>query len=285
MSPDTRPKTIEVTRAEFYNQVWSIPMSKLAKKYGLSDVALAKKCKKHNIPRPSRGWWAQKQAGYRVRQIPLPKGDDITIVITPSTENTIFRDKARKDCRLKRIAKIPVPAQITNPHPLITQSAPLQSAKLDDNQRLLPDERCLDIRVSPANLTRAFLIMDTLIKALTSMGYAVSVSEGQTKVQIDKTFITIGLSEELARRRLRAKNHDLQGHYDFGYRLYAKTPTPSGGFCLSIKDAPKDPWPAYRTNWRDTESQKLEECLNSFIYGLVKVATIRKQQEEQKESS
>ena len=72
----------QITRKELYKQVWAEPMSKLARKYGLSDVGLAKICKKHNIPRPPRGYWAVKAAGYDARQLPLPPGDDVTIEIT-----------------------------------------------------------------------------------------------------------------------------------------------------------------------------------------------------------
>jgi hypothetical protein len=53
---DTRSNGIEVTRQALYDQVWSTPMTKLAKEYGISDVALAKICKKLNVPYPQRGY-------------------------------------------------------------------------------------------------------------------------------------------------------------------------------------------------------------------------------------
>ena len=73
-----------ISRTELYNQVWEIPMMNLAKQYGLSDVGLAKICKKHNIPRPPRGYWARKAGGYNMKRLPLPKGDDVAIEISPS---------------------------------------------------------------------------------------------------------------------------------------------------------------------------------------------------------
>lgn len=65
-------KIISLKRTELYNQVWSKPMTKLAKEYGLSDVGLAKICKKINIPRPPVGYWMKLQAGKNVKQTPLP---------------------------------------------------------------------------------------------------------------------------------------------------------------------------------------------------------------------
>ncbi len=46
----------ETTRAEFYELVWSRPMTKVAEDFGLSDQGLAKICAKHSIPRPPRGY-------------------------------------------------------------------------------------------------------------------------------------------------------------------------------------------------------------------------------------
>jgi hypothetical protein len=51
-------------------------MQRLAKQFNLSDVALAKRCRKLNIPVPGRGYWARKTAGQRVRVTPLPKARD-----------------------------------------------------------------------------------------------------------------------------------------------------------------------------------------------------------------
>ena len=53
----------QITRKELYAQVWSTPIRTLAANYGLSDVGLAKICKRLAIPRPPRGYWAKIQAG------------------------------------------------------------------------------------------------------------------------------------------------------------------------------------------------------------------------------
>lgn len=72
------------SRREFYELVWSKPMTHLAKELGVSDVALHKVCRKHAIPNPPAGWWAKKAAGKKVQQIVLPEkaGDDRAGVIT-----------------------------------------------------------------------------------------------------------------------------------------------------------------------------------------------------------
>ncbi|WFU25128.1 hypothetical protein QA649_02440 [Bradyrhizobium sp. CB1717] len=62
----------EFTRKELYDLVWSQPMRTMAASLGISDVALAKHCKKADIPVPERGYWARKQAGKPTVQIALP---------------------------------------------------------------------------------------------------------------------------------------------------------------------------------------------------------------------
>jgi hypothetical protein len=60
------------SRQELYDLVWSEPMKKLAPRFGLSDVRVAKICRKADIPLPERGYWAQLQAGKTVFKRPLP---------------------------------------------------------------------------------------------------------------------------------------------------------------------------------------------------------------------
>jgi hypothetical protein len=55
-------------REEIYKAIWAEPIQHVAKRYNISDVGLAKVCKRLNIPRPGRGYWAIKTAGK-----PLPK--------------------------------------------------------------------------------------------------------------------------------------------------------------------------------------------------------------------
>lgn len=64
--------SIVVTRTELYDRVWAEPIQKLSSEFGLSDVGLAKLCRRHNIPVPPRGYWAKKQAGKKVQQPALP---------------------------------------------------------------------------------------------------------------------------------------------------------------------------------------------------------------------
>ncbi|MFB9969838.1 hypothetical protein ACFFMP_07265 [Pseudoroseomonas cervicalis] len=73
-----------VTRQELYDLVWSEPLTKLAGRFEISNVALAKACDRMAVPVPPRGYWARKAVGktdVRPKLPPRPPGlDDETVV-------------------------------------------------------------------------------------------------------------------------------------------------------------------------------------------------------------
>jgi len=60
------------TREELHELFWSAPPLTVAEKFGVSDVALAKTCRKLKIPLSGRGYWAKKAAGKPVHHQALP---------------------------------------------------------------------------------------------------------------------------------------------------------------------------------------------------------------------
>ena len=63
---------VTLTREESYDLVWSEPTQVLAHRYGISDVALAKWCRRLRIPKPGRGYWQRKRAKKRLTRPPFP---------------------------------------------------------------------------------------------------------------------------------------------------------------------------------------------------------------------
>ena len=60
-------------REELYEKVWTLTMQKVAKEYGVSDVAIGKVCRKLYIPVPGTGYWNKKAANQPVEpRPPLP---------------------------------------------------------------------------------------------------------------------------------------------------------------------------------------------------------------------
>src|ERR1051325_5630353 len=202
-----------MTRLELYNLIWSTPTSQLSKTLGYSDVGVAKICRKHNIPRPPRGYWAKKQAGQTPRQIPLPDPSN-NAVIELRVPNMNQPEAPKERTKVDR-PPIKVAESLRGCHELVSlANQELQGAETNDNGMLvLPTGRILDVRVSKGTLRRALLIVDAILKACEASNY--SVPRGPA-VTIQDAKISFGIVERLETREEQPKEHDLDGHYDFG---------------------------------------------------------------------
>ena len=79
--------TLRYERAKLYEEVevWAEAVTKVAKRYGISDVALRKICRKLAVPLPPLGYWAKLAAG---KKLPTPRlsthsGPDVSGDINP----------------------------------------------------------------------------------------------------------------------------------------------------------------------------------------------------------
>jgi hypothetical protein len=73
----------EIAREELHQLVWSKPTRIAAKEFGLSDVGLAKICRKLGIEKPPLWLWAKVASGVRATKLQLgplqmdaPEGGD-----------------------------------------------------------------------------------------------------------------------------------------------------------------------------------------------------------------
>ncbi len=57
-------------REKLYEEVWKEPVLIVARRYGVSDVALAKAYRKLAVPLPPRGYWARVRAGWKAAPPP-----------------------------------------------------------------------------------------------------------------------------------------------------------------------------------------------------------------------
>ena len=70
--PELKPLAKSFIREQLHEAIWTTPCVKLAAELGISDVALAKTCRRLGIPRPPRGYWARVAAGEKTRSEQLP---------------------------------------------------------------------------------------------------------------------------------------------------------------------------------------------------------------------
>jgi hypothetical protein len=200
-------------RDELYEEVWATPMQTLAKKYGISDVGLAKICRKLSIPVPGRGYWARKEAGQKVERAALPQIKERIVLEKPTPrpeppkpDNFATPEEAAQLERLAQKTGEFFLKRGSLSHPLIVQARTvLKNADASDHKILWTRESCLDIRVSKASLDRALRFMAGLICAIEDAGFNVSIEadrqekRDQTVAKIHGQTIRFGLTEKVDR--------------------------------------------------------------------------------------
>jgi hypothetical protein len=154
----------------------------------VSGVAVAKWCRKLNVPRPGRGYWARKSAGRRVKQLPLPdaRNKEQEYVNRPQPRERRHAPPARIPGLDLFEKPIPVPELSDPEHPLVARTRrTLADAGTQKRGIIHPrDRKGLGVEVGEANVERALLIMNALITALERAGFAVEISatlDGEAK--------------------------------------------------------------------------------------------------------
>lgn len=171
-------KGITLTRKELFDAVWSTPLSTLAGEYGISDVAIRKKCVKYKIPTPGRGYWAKKVAGKKVK---TPKfsvvGYNPKINIRARQNNTLMKAVARNS---KRDNKKSIPDKLRNPIEFVkdTQLALKDAYKDWDGYLWLKGARSLEVKVTRNSMNWALTVYDAILKELRKSGYKLQYGNG-----------------------------------------------------------------------------------------------------------
>jgi len=178
-----------LTRKQIYDAVWSAPMRDAAKKFGISDVALGKICRKLGVPRPKQGYWLRRSVGQTPAEAPLPPteaGQPTEHVgqrwRDPERSATHARgqgegDRPGEPAREVIVEEpIEIPATLDHAHRLVRQTAAVHRRPSSHRYYGTDDSvRCLDLSVSAAALDRALRIMDGLLRAFEFKGMAVHV--------------------------------------------------------------------------------------------------------------
>lgn len=178
-------------REKLYQEIWEEPVTKVAGRYGVSDVMVAKVCRKLSIPLPGRGFWARKAAGQALKKAPLPKLKEVPVI----HRNKAVGDAAPRgsqpptpeptDTEYIRIREvesrsISIDAFERQHKLVILAENRLSGAKADRDGILQPrgSGPILDLRVSAGTLDRALKIMNAILLTLEGQKFPMSVDGG-----------------------------------------------------------------------------------------------------------
>jgi hypothetical protein len=277
-------ETVVHTREDLFARVWAEPVVQVAKRMGISDVALAKICKRMAIPLPGRGYWARKAAGYASSRPRLraPSADTpLTYTEHRRVGESIEADSEVRDEVRRQVQQGPpvlVPDTLLDPHPLIVRTAAIMPRGQRALDTILLRRRCLDVSARGDALDRALRIMDTVLKAVESRGYTVEVTapvkptgeprslgaESRTLVHIGDSAVQIGINEVVEKIPLPLPEpRKPRTPYEYiprPKRQYEYRPT--GRLTLRIKNAALRGAPEM---WSDRKGKKVEDYVNDFV--------------------
>jgi len=293
------------SREEFYDLVWSKPMTHLAKEFALSDVALHKVCKKHGIPNPPLGWWAKKAAGKPVKQTPLPAlkgggGSRITIASGELRPEPELIATARENARLLASTIDAEGEPATNP--IVERTvAKLRKAKPAPVTGLASVELpgIIKVEVAPASADRLELVLNRIAAAGAAMGIKIVRTEKAVAFECDGAVIGFSviettkrekhiltekeLAEEAAWRKKSEKRWSAKRNswddldFDFTRPRFPEWDYhPTGLFSFELEHfyfLGSSP----RRSYRDAKVQRLENMAVDIAVGIVVLAAARKE--------
>jgi hypothetical protein len=218
-----------VTRDELYEKVWSQPMVKIAKQFGISDRGFAKACKRLEVPVPPRGYWAKLQAGKQVSKFPLPATKPMTTtetVIHRTTPSRVAAEppqrdpelQARIDAALASSLPIRVPKSLSNPHSIIR-------GWMEEDRRAR--ERPRESIYAPPHLSvtqsrtdrRRLIILSALLREFERMGYGVAAQREERQPVIIRSAMAelkFVIFEPMRRVRLPLTEREKQDSWNRG---------------------------------------------------------------------
>lgn len=257
----------QFSRQELYDLVWSEPLKKLAPRFGISDVGLAKACRRIEVPVPERGYWAKVRAGKRADREPLPlrlpgMSDEIRIGPGPSLMDELTRpeDDPRRPVfpedlpdlatRVRKtVGRVSRSKGLTNPHLLIEQLLK-EDEQRRERQRTAPYASHLNNTLFDSPLERRrFRILNALLVGLERSGADASLRHPEARkldVLVGHQHISFTLDSVPAASRRQSKPERLE-------------------LVISYWN-----WsPITRRSWKDSDETRVDHHLTDIVVELI----------------
>lgn len=211
-----------MTRSELYDLVWKEPVIHVAKRFGVSDVALRKTCIKHNIPTPPLGYWAKLAHGKKVRQTPLPPLKDGTRDYIALTVRPPRHLPADVSAILQTASETTIVVPKSRPQDLHPVAASLEKVlkkiSADGEGFLIWGAKYEPtISIGSSSIERSVIIFDTLAKALAIRGYESSFDK-DLEVRVEGEPFKLRLYETKNREPHQPSAADIKRQADYDDR-------------------------------------------------------------------
>lgn len=241
---------MNLSRQELYERVWSKPTVEVAAELGISDVALGKRCKKLNVPKPPLGYWAKVAASQTPSRTPLPpepepvKFKPLDAVMRPSLP--LFEDR-----------------QVSHAFAVELREA-LRAVKPDANQMLKLEGPLFPlIAISKPLIDRATKAFESILVEVETRG--ISLHRPRSKYEVahwmfgyDRLNLTI---EEVLIDREPTKAEQRRPAWQ-----WERPKVPTGKLSFAIN--PERHAGRTQTVWTESETLQLDVVLSNVVQGI-----------------
>ncbi len=291
-------------RETLYKEVWERPVTEVAKKYRVLDVAIHKVCKSLDVPTPPSGYWAKVYAGKPVNKIPLPKTDKPVQKFGTrtnsedigETDNTVlgFMEDEEREMLFAIADQIQLTNEGAKMHPkIIAHRRTITEWNKNNNKNA---GSCLGSRynsepnpvfsdvVSEKSIPRVFRIFDTLIHVMEPLGCTLN---DDLKFIIRDEIVSIQFSEAKDEiKHINTKEENIQLlKYEEDRKRYSYATKPkirkydhvyNGRLSITVHNT--------RT-YRDCKSYQIEERLGDVLIQMYETADVLLKEREAREEA
>jgi len=166
-----------LTREKLYKKIWESPIRSVAEELGVSDVGLAKICKRNGIPKPPQGYHLKKPGYAKDRLVrplpPIEQGQLPEFIfnkkpLTPNVPSNMFENEYYQYLATHNIKLCAKNISLINNH--IKQLKPFINRKnLDERGIIVVPDYTFPIRVSPALYERTESLLKTFLTKLVEL--------------------------------------------------------------------------------------------------------------------
>ena len=253
-----------ISRHDLYRRVWDTPMRKLAAEFAISDVGLAKVCRKHDIPVPPVGYWAKVAHGKPITRPALPPHPAQSISFDGQSD-ALARKPTRVPAKEFSVRPwVPVDLDSLAPFAAATHRALTKAKPTEKGLVTSGSATTMPCAVSPESVARAVRLLDAVERALPSVAarFFHDRANGRVGVQVADEQVSFTLTEDTKRSEtlIRHPRYEYLNRREYTY-------TSTGQLQLRI-----DADFVGRRTWSDGKRQLLENKLAGFVVGLVEAA-------------
>ena len=267
---------MKITREELYRRVWETPVRTLAKEFDISDVGLAKACRRNRIPLPPVGYWMKVQHGKAVTKPPLSKSDSVEVTLQASRYRIPAPPASVEALK---------PPQLQVPLPETTDElAPVASATFKNLLKAKADIRGMvscqgtnvfSCDVAPGTVERAVRILHAIESALPVIGAKLVKASKENRIQVERD--GLGVLFRLNEQYTRTEHVIKDKHYSWMDRK-EYTYFPNGKLTFQIEGYYEG-----RKTWSDGTRESLDTKLPQVVTGLLAaIESIRERELEWK---